>query len=159
MIMQKMIEIGILTIFFIIFVFLDIKSRKISNSLILLGICLKIVINFFFHDINLNQNLLENTLISIVLIIVWIKRGIGGGDVKILLLYLLYTPFDSRFSLLNSVTSDINDRIEFFLCILLLLLSTHNYEGFTRRKSPEEPRQKKILAPFFLAGLILSLIF
>lgn len=159
MIMQKKIEIGILTQFFIIFAVQDVKSRKISNFLILLGVCMKITISSIFHDINFYLDLLENIMISILLIIIWIKRGVGGGDVKILLLYLLYTPSDSRFSLVNSVISDINDRVEFFFCILLLFLSTFICERLTMRKTPEEPRQNRILAPFFLVGLILSLIF
>ena len=159
MILQKMIEICILTQFFIIFAVQDVKSRKISNFLILLGVCIEVAISSIFHDINFYLDLLENIMISILLIIVWIKRGVGGGDVKILLLYLLYTPSDSRFSLVNSVISDINDRAEFFLFILLLFLSTYICEGLTMRKTPEEPRQNRILAPFFLVGLILSLIF
>lgn len=157
--MQKTIEICILTQFFIIFAVQDVKSRKISNFLILLGVCMKIAISSIFHDINFYLDLLENIMISILLIIVWIKRGVGGGDVKIILLYLLYTPSDSRFSLVNSVISDINDRVEFFLCILLLFLSTYICEELTMRKTPEDPRQNRILAPFFLVGLILSFIF
>jgi len=154
-----MIEVGILLQFFIIFTVQDVKSRKIPNSLIILGLCIKIVINFIFHDEFLNPNLIENTLISLILVIVWIKRGIGGGDVKILLLYLLYIPSNSKFSLVNSIISDIYDRFEFFLSILIFFISIYIFEGLTRRKTPGEPQKNKILTPFFLIGLILSSIF
>ena len=157
--MQKVIEICVLSQFFIFFMVQDIKYQKISNSLIILGICIKITINFIFHDINFRQNLIENTMISILLIIAWRKRWMGGGDVKLLLFYLFYIPSNSKISILNPVISELNDRIEFFLILFLLFLTTYVHQCVTMKISPDELRQKKPLAPFFLVCLLLSLIF
>ena len=159
MIMQKTIEICVLSQFFIIFTIQDIKFQKISNSLIILGMCIKIAILFIFHDVIFTRNLFENAMISLFLIIIWIKRGMGGGDIKILLLYLFYIPSNSKFSLLLPVIFELNDRIEFFFFVFLLFLSSYVYDHFIVKKTLEEPRQQKILAPFFLVAFILSLIF
>ena len=157
--MQKIVEICILFQLFIALTIQDIKYQKISNSLILLGICMKIIISFIFHYAIDVRNLFENTIFLILLFNGWRKKWIGGGDVKMLLLFLIYIPYFSNISLLYPVISNLNDRIEFFLSVFLLFLISYVYERVAMNQMQEKTRKKKILAPFFLSSLILALVF
>ncbi len=153
----------IFLIFCFFFSIQDIYNREITNNLIFLSLVSKIILNLIFYNKILTNN--EISLINVILFILlyycWKKELLGGGDVKTLLIFLIYIPDNSQVSIISIPNIAINDRFEFFFFLTLFLLLKIFFFQNLKKKSRllYSEREFVILIPyFFFSSILMSLL-
>ena len=115
------------------------------------------------NENNLLEDIFENFFLTIIFFTLWSKDLIGGGDLKVLFIFLLYIPSESYFSLIFISNNILSDRFEFFLFLLLLIILkkfSKNPKFFSKNEEYENQISKPIpLSPYFLLSSVLMVLF
>ena len=136
--------------------------KKISNFSVLSSLILIIILNKLIlkKDIIIFEDIIENILLTIIFFTVWSKNLIGGGDLKILLIFLIYIPSNSYFSIIPIHFFIFSDRFEFFFFLFFLFfLKGFSDEIKYLRNNNKKPSKPTVLASYFLLSSFLMILF
>lgn len=108
----------ILLMIFVYIIWIDCKFRKIYNKTLgYLMICLVLRLNYVFWNINIiGISLLINSIIFII--IYYLSKGLGAGDVKLAMVLALYCPYPN--CILAIYLSFIIGGLVALICLVLL---------------------------------------
>lgn len=131
----------------------DLVFGKIFNVTIIWGFLIRLFYFFSFNEkfIIAIELLVQNLLIVIIFFILWNKNLFGGGDLKTLLLFLVYTPARSNIHMIT-YACNFSDRTQFFISFLLILI-------FYKKIYVKKDKPIFILGPIFLISMGISIIF
>ncbi len=93
---------SILTILLMTISWIDIKTKKIPNILVIIGVILGLISIFFNNDINIYSSMLGAAVLSSALIFISLitKGALGMGDAKIIFVIGLFLGLRTSFSVL-----------------------------------------------------------
>lgn len=148
----------LILLLFIIIAIEDLIFSKIYNLTIFWALILRGELFFIFNEyfVITTINVIQNSMIMIFLFIIWNKNLIGGGDIKALTIFLIFTPPNTNRNLI-APSFNLEDRIQFFTFLLIMMIITKSW--YNRRKNMKKERKIIKLGPCFLIAIIFSIIF